>query len=491
MATSEHLTHPTEASPLLSSRAVVQHEDHLRVASATEIPATFPTTQVLLLCYARLMEPIAFFSIFPYIAMMVQTRGQLADADVGFYAGLVESVFSVVQTFVLLFWGSLADRFGRRPVLIASLTGMAVGPALFGLSRNLWQMMVFRALTGAFSGANLIIRTMIGELCDGSTQVKAIAWYTIAGNIGIICGPVIGGALVDPAIQYPSVFGNVPFLKSYPYALPGFVVGSLGLTACLSLLLCVDETWDSSSTSDTDDDSQDEGNGGHKEQDMTTGQILKNPKTLTVLGVFTYVMILCFAFSAILPVVLYTPIDLGGMGYSPSSITVYMTSLGISETVWMLIAFPFLQTRVRTKGVMRLCAYFWPAFFAGYILMNAVLRAERTTENTVFYCLVWAANVIFGSGIWMAFAAAQLAVNEVSPNRTVLGKLNSVAEICSSVSRTVVPPLSTSLFAVGIGGQIIGGHLAWVVLILLTLGLPVALHWFPDSEASGWSAARW
>lgn len=488
MTSPKRPAHPTETTSLLSSHAASQHEN--QVATAAEAPAAFPTAQILLLCYARLMEPIAFFSIFPYIAMMVQTRGHLKHADVGLYAGLIESVFSIVQAFVLLFWGSFADRFGRRPVLIASLTGMAVGPALFGLSASLWQMIAFRALTGAFSGANVIIRTMLGELCEGSAQAKAIAWYSIAGNMGIICGPIIGGALVDPATQYPSLFSNIPFLEMYPYALPGFFVASMGLTACLSTLLFVDETWDFSSTSAASDEPQNEDNGGNKGPNMTTVQILKNPKILAVLGAFTYVMVLCFAFSAMLPVVLYTPVDLGGMGYSPSSITVYMTGCGISEIVWMLIAFPLLQARVRTKGVMRLCAYFWPAFFAGYILMNATLRVERSKASQFFYILVWAANVILGSGIWMAFTAAQLAVNEVSPNRRVLGKLNSVAEICSSVSRTVVPPLSTALFAVGIGRQILGGYLAWVVLMLLALGLPVSLYWFPDSEAPGLSAAR-
>ena len=476
-----------ETSPLLSPCAAVQSANH--AARAKEAQATLPTIQVLLVCYARLMEPIAFFSIFPYIAMMVQTSGRLKDADVGFYAGLIESVFSVVQAFVLLFWSSLADRFGRRPVLIASLTGMAVGPALFGLSVNLWQMIAFRALTGAFSGANLIIRTMIGELSEGSFQAKAIAWYSIAGNMGIICGPIIGGALVDPATQYPSLFGNVHFLKTFPYSLPGFVVGSMGLTACISSWLFIDETWSFSPAPAINEGLEDEGNGGSKEQGMTTVQLLKNPNISAVLGVFTYVMILCFAFSAILPVVLYTPIDLGGMGYSPSSITVFMTGLGISETVWMVLVFPSLQSKIRTKGVMRLCAFFWPAFFAGYVLMNATLRAERNQANEVRSTVIWAANIIFGSGIWMAFTAAQLAINEVSPNRRVLGKLNAMSEVSSSVSRTLIPPMFTSLFAVGIGGQILGGYLAWVILMLLSLGLPVALYWFPDTESLGLSVA--
>jgi len=80
-----------------------------------------PKVQILLLCYARLMEPLAFYSIFPYIAQMTQHVGQLPESDIGFYSGLFESLFSAVQATVLIFWGSMADRVGGKTVLVYSL----------------------------------------------------------------------------------------------------------------------------------------------------------------------------------------------------------------------------------------------------------------------------------------------------------------------------------------------------------------------------------
>lgn len=50
-----------------------------------------PKMQIFLLCYARLVEPIAFFSIFPFINKMIWETGNLDEADVGFYAGLIVS----------------------------------------------------------------------------------------------------------------------------------------------------------------------------------------------------------------------------------------------------------------------------------------------------------------------------------------------------------------------------------------------------------------
>ena len=50
-----------------------------------------PRTQIFLLCYARIVEPIAFFGIFPFINKMIWETGGLREADVGFYSGLIVS----------------------------------------------------------------------------------------------------------------------------------------------------------------------------------------------------------------------------------------------------------------------------------------------------------------------------------------------------------------------------------------------------------------
>ena len=63
-----------------------------------------------------------------------------------------ESLFSLTQMILMITWGRAADRFGRKPVLVLSLVGVAVATALFGLSRTVWQMIVLRCLAGVFAG---------------------------------------------------------------------------------------------------------------------------------------------------------------------------------------------------------------------------------------------------------------------------------------------------------------------------------------------------
>jgi len=66
---------------------------------------------------------------------------------------------------LMIAWGRAADRFGRKPVLVFSLAGVAIATSLFGLSKTIWQMIVFRCFAGLFSGTlvcvilNVTIRT--------------------------------------------------------------------------------------------------------------------------------------------------------------------------------------------------------------------------------------------------------------------------------------------------------------------------------------------
>jgi len=57
--------------------------------SDNDIDKPLPVKQILLLCYVRLLEPIAFFSIFPFINQMIWETGSIEEPDVGFYSGLI------------------------------------------------------------------------------------------------------------------------------------------------------------------------------------------------------------------------------------------------------------------------------------------------------------------------------------------------------------------------------------------------------------------
>jgi hypothetical protein len=85
-----------EVTPLLAGSQpppITQNDGSLLPENATrtsnEEDKPLPKSQIFFLCYARLVEPIAFFSIFPFVNKMIFETGNLKEADVGFYSGLI------------------------------------------------------------------------------------------------------------------------------------------------------------------------------------------------------------------------------------------------------------------------------------------------------------------------------------------------------------------------------------------------------------------
>lgn len=423
-----------------------------------------PVWQIAVLCYARFVEPVAFFSIIPYINAMAQENGNLANADVGFYSGLIESLFSLTQMAVMIQWGKAADRFGRKPMLVFSLVGVSVFTAVFGMARTIWQMILFRCLAGLFSGTIVTIRTMLSEHSTAKTQARAFSWFAVSGNAGIFLGPLLGGVLAEPAKQYPAVFGNVRFLVDYPYALPSFAVGAIGLSAVVVTALFAEETLVKQPGG---------GAGGAAAagppEPRSTWELVKTPGVPIVLYAYGHIMLLAFAYTAIAPVFWYTEVPLGGFGFGTVQISAFMGLTGLAQAVWLLLVFPPLHRRVGTGGVLRACAAAYPVFFALCPLLSVLLRAGAAAA---FWALA-PPLLCLGVGVSMAFTAVQLALNDASPSPATLGTLNALALAIVSGVRAFSPALFASLFALSVRTQLLWGYAIWVLMVLVALGFTV------------------
>ncbi|KAF1926842.1 MFS general substrate transporter [Didymella exigua CBS 183.55] len=424
-------------------------------AHADDENAPLPKGQIFLLCYTRVIEPIAFFSIFPYINSMIEHVGGIEIEDVGFYSGLIESLFSFTQMCVMIFWGKASDRYGRKPVLVLSLLGIAVATTLFGMSQSIAQMIVARCLAGVFAGTVVTLRAMFSENSTKNTQARAFSYFAFAGNMGIFLGPLLGAAFERPAEKYPRVFGNELFRK-YPYLLPGLAVSVLTLTSALTTMLFVKETLHT-----------------HKDKKKTTEapltmwQLVNAPGVARVILIFEYVGVLAFTFTAVNPVNLHTFVHLGGIGFSDELIAAVIGFSGLSQAAWLLLVFPALHKHIGTGQVLRLTAWVWPVFFAVNPLFNLLLRHG----HKIAFWVIAPPCLALGSGVAMAFTAVQLAINDIAPSHETFGTLNAITLALSSGARAVAPALATSVYATGVKYRILGGQLFWVLNVILALGL--------------------
>ncbi len=99
--------------------------------------------------------------------------------------------------------GALSDRYGRRPVLLLSLLGSALGYALFGIGGALWMLFVGRIIDGLTAGNFSAIFGMLSDSTASKERGKYFGWIGAAVGGGFILGPAIGGLASKISLETP------------------------------------------------------------------------------------------------------------------------------------------------------------------------------------------------------------------------------------------------------------------------------------------------
>ncbi|KAH9603317.1 hypothetical protein KSS87_013413 [Heliosperma pusillum] len=148
-------------------------------------------------------------SIFPFLYYMVRDfHIAKREEDVSFYAGFEGSAFMVGRFLTALLWGMVADRYGRKTVMILSMMAIIIFNTLFGLSTSYWMALTMRFLLGAFCGVLGPMRAYATEVSRREHQALGIATLSSAWGIGLVIGPALGGYLAQVSLLL-SIFGDI------------------------------------------------------------------------------------------------------------------------------------------------------------------------------------------------------------------------------------------------------------------------------------------
>jgi len=109
--------------------------------------------------------------------------------------GLLSMSFALFQFFAAPILGKLSDRHGRRPLLLYSLFGSAVGYMLFGFAHSLAMLFVARIVDGISGGNVSIAQAYIADVTEPKNRSRNFGMLGAAFGLGFIIGPAIGGTL--------------------------------------------------------------------------------------------------------------------------------------------------------------------------------------------------------------------------------------------------------------------------------------------------------
>jgi DHA1 family multidrug resistance protein-like MFS transporter len=149
---------------------------------------------------------MAFSVLSPIMPLLLPELGLETESAVDLWAGILNGVTSFVAAFASPVWGRVADRHGRKLMLLRSSLAIGVFTALMGAAANVWQFFAFRALMGVFAGFSSAAIALVASQVPEGRLGYALGWLNTGQLVGSLVGPLIGGALADLTGSY-----RIPF----------------------------------------------------------------------------------------------------------------------------------------------------------------------------------------------------------------------------------------------------------------------------------------
>lgn len=163
----------------------------------------------------------------PFMPMFIQTMGHFTDRQAAFWTGVASAVSGLCMFITAPIWGIIADRWGRKPMVLRAMFGIAAIAALTALAPNIYWLIILRGITGLFSGSMAAASAMVASSTPRDKITFAMGILMVASFGGTAFGPLIGGVMAD-AIGYRAVF---------------YVIGTVYFIGGLSILLLTHENF--------------------------------------------------------------------------------------------------------------------------------------------------------------------------------------------------------------------------------------------------------
>jgi MFS family permease len=148
------------------------------------------------------LDLVGFGIVVPILALYAERFGASP-----FQIGLLMATYSLAQFVAAPLLGRLSDRVGRKPVIILSLVGTAVGSVVTGAAASLWMLYLGRLIDGASGGSVAVAQAAVTDMVPNGApgqRERLLGMLGAAFGVGFVLGPAIGGlaALGGPHVPF-------------------------------------------------------------------------------------------------------------------------------------------------------------------------------------------------------------------------------------------------------------------------------------------------
>ncbi|WP_334329165.1 multidrug efflux MFS transporter [Companilactobacillus sp. HBUAS59699] len=243
-------------------------------SKSTKVPEgnSYWKRNLTVLWFSTFMTGIGFSMITPFLPLYINQLGNFTKNQLVVWNGIAFSSTFLVMAIVSPIWGKIADRRGRKLMLIRAALGMSIVITLQAFVTAAWQIVVLRLLQGVFSGFVSNANTLIASTAPRSESGKALGTLNTGVISGTLLGPLVGGVIA----QYLG------------YRIPFMVTGSLLFLAFILVTIFIKEDFTPVAK-------------GEEDSTKEIFQKLKNPNL--ILAMFVTTMIIQTSNNSINPII--------------------------------------------------------------------------------------------------------------------------------------------------------------------------------------------
>eukprot|EP00668_Euglena_longa_P005736 GGOE01006771.1.p1 GENE.GGOE01006771.1~~GGOE01006771.1.p1 ORF type:complete len:541 (+),score=137.41 GGOE01006771.1:68-1624(+) len=431
------------------------------------------------------------------------------EESVGRLAGLLAASFCLASFASGFFWGYLSDLLGRKRIILIGVLGTVVATAVFGCARSFPQALAGRVLAGLLNGNIGVLKSFLAEITDTSNRALAFSYLLLMWGIGCIVAPFVGGLLSRPAVQFPGwswgPFDDLPYLlpclvgiafQGVTAALVFFLMeepatrkraakawamcrgkSSFATEDDHTELLAMDQmvdvppqcsqvrdlplqAADESALHAAQEETQEEQPGDWEEGGMAAAMkshqtdedalpslwvVVRQRKCVLTNVLYMLLSLISICVDEILPVLLATPPQLGGLGLESSWIGGMLMAGGVALVGTTMGVTPWLLSRITLRTAFQLQWFLTIPVVVAYPYMHhigAVNPTAALVSTQVLICLRQGAN-------GASFTAIILMMTNACP-MAYLGAMNGIGQSLVSFARAFGPAMAGLLWSASI-----------------------------------------
>ena len=153
----------------------------------------------------QVLSVAGFSLVFPFLPLYVAELGVATRGSVAFWSGMVFSAQAVTMMVSSPIWGAVADRYGRKPMLVRATLGGAVMVVLMGFAQSAEQLVLIRIVQGMLTGVVSATSALVAATVPKEKSGESLGLIQTGIWVGVAVGPLIGG-LVSVALGYRASF---------------------------------------------------------------------------------------------------------------------------------------------------------------------------------------------------------------------------------------------------------------------------------------------